>query len=153
MQYWLFKSEPLTFSIDDLNALPKQNEPWDGVRNFQARNFLRDEVKLGDVVFFYHSSCTPPGIAGTATVVRAGYPDISAFDINSRYYDPRSTQEKPIWYSVDVKFSKKFHHFITLAELKIIPQLKKMTILKRGNRLSITKVSNDEAKIILALAK
>src|SRR5580658_5959951 len=98
MRYWLFKSEPNTFSIDDLSHRPKQTEPWNGVRNYQVRNSLRDEIKKGDLGFFYHSSCTPPGIAGIVEVVKEGYPDFTAFDPHSIYYDPKSTPEHPRWF-------------------------------------------------------
>lgn len=152
MAYWLFKSEPNTFSIDDLKSRPRKTEHWDGVRNFQARNMLRNDVKKGDLILFYHSSCTPPGIVGIAEVVRGGYPDFTAMDANSPYFDPRSTSEKPYWYMVDVKFVEKFPQMVTLEALKENPKLKKMRILRRGNRLSITPVTSDEWKTILKMA-
>ncbi len=152
MQYWLFKSEPNCFSIDDLSRRPKQISPWDGVRNYQVRNMLRDEIKLGDQVFFYHSSCTPPGIAGIVEVVKEGYPDFTAWDLRSDHYDPKSTQENPRWYMVDVKLVKKFPRLITLDEIKQDSKLKEMLILRKGNRLSITPVTSKEWKEILTLA-
>lgn len=152
MNYWLFKSEPETFSIDTLSKRPKQTEHWDGVRNYQVRNMLREEIKVGDLGFFYHSSCNPPGIAGIIEVVKNGYPDFSAFDISSKYYDPKSTPEKPRWYMVDVKLVKKFPELITLQQLKTKPALKNMLILRKGNRLSITPVSKKEWDVICAMA-
>lgn len=153
MNYWLFKSEPSCFSIDDLAKRPKQIEHWDGVRNFQVRNMLRDEIKVGDKAFFYHSSCTPPGIAGILEVVKAGYPDFTAWSIESDHYDPRSTPDKPLWYMVDVKFVKKFKNLVTLEEIKHHPTLQHMRITQRGNRLSITPVTEKEWKTILDLEK
>lgn len=151
MNYWLFKSEPNTFSIDDLARRPKQTEHWDGVRNYQARNMLRDEIKKGDLGFFYHSSCTPPGIAGIVEVVKEGYPDNTAWDIRSAHYDAGSTPDNPRWYMVDVKLVKKFPRFITLDEIKRQSKLKDMLILRKGNRLSITPVTNSEWKVILEM--
>src|SRR5262245_9127584 len=104
MSYWLFKSEPTTFNIDDLIHRPKQTEHWDGVRNYQARNMLRDKIKKGDQILFYHSSCEPPGIVGIAEVVKEGYPDFSAWDVTSPYFDSKSTPEHPLWFMVDIKF-------------------------------------------------
>lgn len=152
MRYWLFKSEPTTFSIDDLKQRPKQTEHWDGVRNFQVRNMLRDEIKVGDEGLFYHSSCTPPGVAGILKVVKNGYPDFTAWNPESDHYDPRSTPEKPLWYMVDVKFVKKFPRLISLNEIKSHPALKKMLINRKGNRLSITPVTAQEWKAILSLS-
>lgn len=151
MQHWLFKSEPDAFSIDDLKNRKNQTEHWDGVRNYQARNFLRDQIKVGDLAFFYHSSCNPPGIVGVMTIVKAGYPDYSALNPESKYYDPQSSKENPRWFMVDVQFEKKFQTMITLDELKSQPDLEKMRILRKGNRLSITPVTKDEWKIILSL--
>lgn len=148
MQYWLFKSEPTTFSIDDLMRAPKQLTNWNGVRNYQVRNMLRDEIKVSDKVFFYHSNCNPPGIVGTMEVVKAGYPDESAFDAKSKYFDPKSSPAKPLWYQVDVQFVDKFSHCIPLEELKKHPALKNMPLLRKGNRLSITKVMKDEWEFI-----
>jgi predicted RNA-binding protein with PUA-like domain len=153
MNYWLFKSEPETFGIDHLIKRPKQTEPWDGVRNYQARNMLRDDIKVGDKGFFYHSNCTPPGIAGTLEVVKAGYPDPSALNPDSKYYDPKSTVDNPRWFMVNVKFIKKFDRIISLDELKQHPLLENMVVTRRGSRLSITPVSKEEWKIISDMRK
>lgn len=152
MRYWLFKSEPETFSIDDLKQRRLSTEHWDGVRNFQARNMLRDEVKKGDKVLFYHSNCTPPGIVGIAEVVKEGYPDFTAWDPRSDYFDPKSNPDKPQWYMVNVKFVEKFSSMLTLDELKQNPKLHEMLILRRGNRLSITPVTESEWKAIIKMA-
>lgn len=153
MQYWLFKSEPETFGIDALIKKPKQTEHWDGVRNYQARNMLRDAIKVGDKAFFYHSNCTPPGIVGIVEIVKAGYPDFSAQDPESTYYDPKSTTENPRWYRVDVRFVEKFKKMITLEELKGHPLLEDMIVARRGSRLSITPVTKEEWSIITKMAK
>lgn len=153
MNYWLFKSEPETFSIDHLAKKPKQTEHWDGVRNFQVRNFLKNEIKKGDLAFFYHSSCTPPGVAGIIEVVKDGYPDFTQFNPESKYYDPKSREEKPRWYMVDVKLVEKFPRLISLQELRNETALHEMRLLRRGNRLSITPVSPAEWKFICKLAK
>jgi predicted RNA-binding protein with PUA-like domain len=147
--YWLMKSEPDAFSIDSLAK--EKISPWDGVRNYQARNMLRDEMKVGDGVLFYHSNCTPPGIAGIAKIVRAGYPDYSAFDAKSAYFDPTSNEEKPRWYRVDVAFVKKFNRVLSLQELREIPDLENMQVLRKGNRLSITPVTEKEWQIIVGM--
>jgi len=151
MHHWLFKSEPSCFSIDNLAALPKRTSPWDGVRNYQVRNMLRDEIKVGDLAFFYHSSCTPPGIAGIVEVVKAGYPDYTAWDSQSDHFDSGSTPENPRWYMVDVKLQQKFSQLVTLEQMKAQPKLKNMLILRKGNRLSITPVSAEEWKVIVKL--
>lgn len=150
--YWLFKSEPDCFSIDHLSSRPKQTEHWDGVRNYQVRNMLRDEIKKGDQVFFYHSSCTPPGIAGIVEVVKNGYPDYTAQDPFSDHFDPKSSPDNPRWFMVDVKLVRKFSHFITLDEIKKNPKLQNMLINRKGNRLSITPVTSLEWDVILKLA-
>lgn len=152
MHYWLFKSEPNTFNMDDLKQRPRQIEHWDGVRNYQVRNLLRDKISVGDQGFFYYSSCTPPGIAGIVEVVKKGYPDFTAWDPRSKYFDPKSTPEKPRWFMVDVKFIKKFSRLITLDEIKKHPKLKTMQVARRGNRLSITSVTAEEWKTILKIA-
>jgi predicted RNA-binding protein with PUA-like domain len=151
-RYWLFKSEPETFSIDDLRRSPRHTASWDGVRNYQARNFLRDSVQLGDALFFYHSSTKETGIAGTAIVVKGGTPDRSAMDSRSPYYDPRSTAEVPIWYAVGVRFGRKFRRIISLSELKRTPGLENMLVCRKGNRLSITPVTAEEWNIVLSIA-
>ncbi len=153
MRYWLMKSEPNAYSIDDLAAQPKQTDHWDGVRNYQARNMMRDEMKKGDLVFFYHSNCKPPGIVGIAEVAKESYPDFTAFDPDSKYFDPKSNPDKPRWFMVDVKFKKKFKELISLEQLKTIPQLSSMLLLRKGNRLSITPVSKQEWETILRLAR
>jgi predicted RNA-binding protein with PUA-like domain len=153
MNYWLFKSEPDTFSIDDLCSRPKQIEPWDGVRNYQARNFLRDKIHVGDHAFFYHSNCTPPGIVGIIEIVKAGYPDHTAWDPKSNYFDPASLPAKPRWFMVDIRFIKKFNRPVLLNEIKQHPILKKMVVAQKGNRLSITPVADEEWKIILQLGQ
>lgn len=153
MSYWLFKSEPNTFSIDDLRRRPKQTEHWDGVRNYQVRNLLRDTIKKGDQGFFYHSSCTPPGIVGVVEVVKNGYPDFTAWNPEAKHYDPKSTPDKPRWYMVDLKFVEKFPRMITLEEIKAHSSLRKMPVARNGNRLSITPVTAAEWKAIFALLK
>jgi len=151
MHYWLMKSEPDVFSIDDLARAPKQTSGWEGVRNYQARNMMRDEMKLGDLMFFYHSSCTPPGIVGIAKIVREAYPDPSAFDPNSAYFDPKSDFDNPHWHQVDVQLVEKFARKITISELREQSNLLNMIILRKGNRLSITPVTKNEWETILYL--
>ncbi|WP_022958988.1 EVE domain-containing protein [Spongiibacter tropicus] len=151
MQYWLMKSEPDTFGIDDLAARPKATEHWDGVRNYQARNMMRDQMKVGDQVLFYHSACKTPGVAGIAEVVREGYPDFTARDPESKYYDPKASEDNPRWYMVDVRFVRKLERLIPLSELKANPQLEDMPLLKRGNRLSIMPVDPQHWQQILAM--
>jgi len=147
MAYWLMKSEPDEISIDDLAAFPKQTVAWFGVRNYQARNFMRDDMKVGDGVLFYHSSCPEPGIAGLAKVASAAYPDEPQFDKKSKYYEPAATRENPRWFNVDVQFVKKTR-LISLPELREHPELESMRILQRGNRLSVTPVTPAEWKFI-----
>ena len=149
MHYWLMKSEPDDCSIDDLAALPNQTVPWYGVRNFQARNFMREEMQIGDGVLFYHSSCPEPGIAGIAEVASAPYPDESQFDAKGKYFDAASRREKPRWYLVDVKLVRKTR-LLPLAEMREAPELATMRTLRRGNRLSITPVSDEEWNAVLA---
>jgi len=143
------KSEPDVFSIEDLRDRPNQTEPWDGVRNYQARNFMRDEMKIGDQILFYHSNTTPPGIAGIAEVASEPYPDPTAFDKKSKYHDPKSDPEKPRWILVEVKFKSILPNYVSLDEMKEMPELQEMRVLQRGNRLSITPVSAKEFKAIL----
>ncbi|TKC83020.1 EVE domain-containing protein [Trinickia terrae] len=147
MRYWLMKSEPDEASIDDLANAPKQTLPWTGVRNYQARNFMRDTMQIGDGVLFYHSSCPEPGIAGLAEVVSTAYPDPTQFDKKSPYYDPKSTQEMPRWMLVDVRFVKKTP-LIPLAALREHGELNDMRVLAKGNRLSITPVTDGEWRFI-----
>ena len=146
------KSEPQAFSIDDLAHAPRQTAPWDGVRNYQARNMLRDRMRRGDLAFFYHSSCAVPGIVGIVKISRAGYPDPTAFDPENPHFDPRSSPEKPLWYCVNVTLVRRLRTPVTLAELRRHPTLKDLLILRRGNRLSITPVSAEHWSLILKLA-
>jgi predicted RNA-binding protein with PUA-like domain len=151
MKYWLMKSEPTTFSIDDLMACPDQTDHWDGVRNYQARNFLRDEIRKGDRVLFYHSGKIP-AVVGTATVVRNGYPDHTALDQQSGHFDPKSTPDTPIWYMVDIRFESKFNAPLPLTELRRFPELAGMPLLKKGMRLSIQPVTRSEFDFIISLS-
>jgi len=153
MNYWLFKSEESVFSIGDLAREPGKTACWEGVRNYQARNFLRDDVKKGDELFFYHSNCAVPGIAGVAVVVKEGYPDHYAWDGSSKYFDARSTPEKPVWFMVDIKLKGKFRRVIPLSELRENPELTSMKILQKGNRLSVTPVARGEWEAILRMEK
>lgn len=152
-RFWLVKSEPECFSIDDLAAAKGQTTFWDGVRNYQARNMLRDQMQLGDRVLFYHSNAKPPGIAGVVEVVRAGYPDTTAFDPKHEHYDPKSRRETPTWYMVDLKLIEKFPRELGLPELRQVSQLAGMTLLQRGSRLSVQPVSPQEFKTVLRLAQ
>ena len=152
MRYWLMKSEPDVFGIDHLAKAPKRTTSWGGVRNYQVRSLLRDEIEVGDRAFFYHSSCPEPGVAGVMEVTRAGYPDASQFDPRDEYYDPKSTRAKPLWYAVDVTFRERFETPVFLQELRKHAPLKDLQMLRRGNRLSITAVTPAEWKFILALA-
>lgn len=151
MKYWLMKSEPGTFSIDDLAAKRGKTEPWDGVRNYQARNFMRDDMRLGDQIFFYHSNCDVPGIVGLAEVAREAYPDFTALNPDSKYYDPKSSADNPRWFMVDVKFVRKFDRTIALNELRENPALKELALVQKGSRLSVMPVGTREAKAILAM--
>ena len=148
MRYWLMKSEPGEFSVDDLARAARQSTPWFGVRNYQARNFMVQDMRLGDQAFFYHSSCEVPGIAAIVEVVKLAHPDETQFDRKSEYFDPKATHESPRWFNVDVKLVKKTR-LLPLTELRTYPQLVKMQLLKRGNRLSITPVDPAEWKFIL----
>lgn len=149
-RYWLLKSEPSVFSFADLKKAPKKTTAWEGVRNYQARNLLRDEMKLGDGVLFYHSSTDPQVIAGTATVVKEGYPDPLQFDPKSDYYDADSKEAEPRWFLVDIKYDQEFKAPITRDELKEMKGLEGMVLLKKGSRLSVQPVSPKEWEIILA---
>ena len=150
-QYWLLKTEPDVYSIDDL-ARDKRT-CWDGVRNYQARNTLRDNMKVGDLVLIYHSSCDPAGVAGIAKVVREGYPDHTALDKKNDHYDPKATTDNPIWMMVDVEFVEKFPEVVTLASLKKAKGLEKMLVLQRGQRLSVMPVEPAHFEIVRKLAK
>lgn len=147
-RYWLFKTEPTTFSFDDLWKAPAHTAFWDGVRNYQARNILRDQIKEGDLVFVYHSSSDPTGIAGIAEVVRSGYPDHTALDPNDPHYDPKSKADSPTWYMVDIRAVKALPRLITLDELRKVKGLEKMVLLQRGSRLSVQPVRPDEWETI-----
>ena len=149
--YWLMKSEPSECSIDDLAAAPNQTVPWFGVRNYQARNFMRDSMQLGDGVLFYHSSCAEPGIAGLAEIASAPYPDATQFDPASPYFDAKSRPDSPRWWLVDVRFVRKTP-LLSLQQMRSDPLLASMQVLKRGNRLSITPVQSSEWKTVLARA-
>ena len=152
MRYWLMKSEPDEVSIDDLAAAPGKTVAWFGVRNYQARNFMRDDMKLGDRVLFYHSSCAEPGVAGIAKVSRLAYPDATQFERGGKYHDPKATPDAPRWFNVDVTLVRKTR-LVPLAELRAHPELAGLTILQRGNRLSITPVTAAEYACIEQLAR
>ena len=147
MRYWLMKSEPADVSIDDLANFPNQTVAWYGVRNYQARNFMRNQMKVGDGVLFYHSNCKEPGIAGIAKVGSIAYPDATQFDRKHKYFDPKATREQPRWFNVDVKLVKKIA-LISIDELRKYPELERMRTLQRGNRLSITPLDPAEWKFI-----
>lgn len=150
MNYWLFKTEPGCFSFDDLKQCPDMTEHWDGVRNFQARNFLRDQIKTGDQVLFYHSSIPEPAVVGLAEVVRGGYPDFTALDPNSEHFDPKASPANPIWYMVDVRYLAPLPRPVTLERIKTNPLLAAMPLVGRS-RLSIQPVTPDEWRLILAM--
>ena len=152
-KYWLVKSEPDCFSIDDLAAAERQTTCWDGVRNYQARNMLRDEMQLGDQVLFYHSNAKPPAVAGIAQVVRTGYPDATSWDPQHEHFDPKSKPEQPTWYMVDLKFVRKFPRPIPLDELRQVRELDGMVLLRRGSRLSVQPVTANQFRTIVELAK
>lgn len=150
---WLVKSEPDVFSIDDLAKSPNQTTFWDGVRNYQARNTLRDEMQIGDWVLFYHSNADPPGIAGICKVVRTGYPDHTAWDPSDPHYDPKSKKEDPTWYMVDLQLVEKFAEVLPLPELKKLEKLEGMVLLQRGSRLSVQPVSKSHFELIRRLGR
>jgi len=154
MNYWLMKTEPSTFSIDDLAKAPKRTTCWDGVRNYQVRNMMRDQFAVGDLAFMYHSSCEVPGVVGVMKVVSKGYPDTTAFDPKHAHYDPDSNPKDPRWYMVDVRLEQRFSRVISLDELRTHAngKLRELLIIKRGNRLSITPVSSAEWRFICSLA-
>jgi predicted RNA-binding protein with PUA-like domain len=147
---WLIKSEPDTFSFEDLKSRPDQTEPWDGVRNYQARNFMRDEMQVGDRILFYHSNAKPPGVVGVAEVASAPYPDPTAFDPQSKYYDPKSDPQQPRWMLVEVKYHSDLRRLVSLGEMKAMPELEAMRVLQRGCRLSIAPVAKLEFDAICA---
>jgi len=151
MNYWLMKSEPDVFGIEHLKKLPQQTDAWDGVRNYQARNMMRDQMQKGDLAFFYHSNCKEPGIVGIMKIVRAGYPDHTAFDPETKYFDPKSDPDNPRWYMVDVKYVRMLKRVITLNELREYSELEDMPLVRRGNRLSVMPVTSQQWEFILAL--
>jgi predicted RNA-binding protein with PUA-like domain len=153
MRYWLMKTEPTTFSVEDLERAKRHTTPWDGVRNYQARNMLRDEMKKGDQAFLYYSSTDVPGIVAIMNIVKEGYPDPTAFDRKHDHYDPESDPEKPRWYMVDVQLERRLARVITLDELRkhATKELKNMVLLRKGNRLSVTPVEASEWKFILCV--
>jgi predicted RNA-binding protein with PUA-like domain len=148
MNYWLMKSEPDVFSFEDLKACIKQTEPWDGIRNYQARNFMRDDMQIGDLILFYHSNTNPPGVAGIAEVASKPYPDPTAFDKKSKYYDPKSDPKNPRWILIDVRFKADIVRQVSLEEMKSMPELVNMRALQRGNRLSIMPTTRSEFQAI-----
>ena len=150
-KYWLFKSEPTTYSFSDLLSEPDKTAEWDGVRNYQARNFLRDEIKLGDGILFYHSSNDARAVIGTARVVREGYPDSTAWDPDSNHYDSKSTPDRPIWFMVDIQADEGFARQVTLTEIKENPRLQEMMLVRRGVRLSILPVEKQEWDEVVAI--
>jgi predicted RNA-binding protein with PUA-like domain len=152
MNYWLMKSEPDAFSISDLKSRPKKTEHWDGVRNYQARNFMR-AMKKGDLAFFYHSSCEVPGVYGIIEIARAAYPDHTAWDPENHHYDPKSTPERPLWFMVDVRFKRELKKPVTLTAIKMQSSLKQMRLIQRGSRLSVMPVTAKEWNTILKLTE
>jgi predicted RNA-binding protein with PUA-like domain len=151
MNYWLMKSEPDVFGIEDLVKRPDKTEPWDGVRNYQARNMMRDDMKKGDLAFLYHSNCKEPGIAGIMKIVREGYPDHTAFDAKQKYFDPKSDPDNPRWYMVDVRHVRTLKRVITLTELKTHDELSELPLVRRGNRLSVMPIIKTHWDFILSL--
>ena len=152
MKYWLLKSEPDVFSLEDLKNCPNQTEPWDGIRNYQARNLMRDEMKVGDQAFFYHSRQAEPAIVGTVRIVREANPDHTSWDPSSKYFDEKSSAENPRWLMMDVQFESEFSRPVTLKELRSVPELKEMFLLRKGTRLSVQPVTEEEFQLILAIA-
>jgi predicted RNA-binding protein with PUA-like domain len=152
IHYWLFKTEPNVYSIDDLGRTLDQTTGWDGVRNYQARNFLRDEIQVGDRVLLYHSRVEPMAVVGSLEVVRRGYPDSTAFDEDDKHFDPKSDPEDPTWYQVDVRLLQKFPQPVTRGQMKACPDLADMMLLKRGSRLSIQPVTETEWQAVHRLA-
>ena len=151
MKYWLMKNEPEDYGIDDLKK--DKTEHWDGIRNYQVRNMIRDDMNIGDIAFFYHSNCEIPGIYGLMTINSKAYPDHTAFDKKAKYYDVKSDKNKPTWLMVDVKYKRKLSNAITLKELKSKKELSEMRVVQKGNRLSITEVTEKDWEYILSLEK
>lgn len=152
-KYWLVKSEPETFSIDDLSKAKDKTTYWDGVRNYQARNYMRDEMKKGDAVLFYHSNTEKPAVVGVCEVIREGYPDFTAFDPDEAHFDPKSKKDNPAWIMVDIKLGHKFQRPVSLEEIKESRKLQKMKLVQRGNRLSVMPVEKEEFDEILSMSK
>ena len=152
-KYWLFKSEEEVFSIDDLSKEPGKRTHWDGIRNYQARNFIRDDMKKGDKVIFYHSNSDPNAVVGVCEIVKEAYPDFTAFDKKSKYYDPKSKKDNPAWMMVDIKLVKMFGEPVTLQDIKANPKLSEMRLVQRGNRLSVFPVEKKEFNEILKMAE
>jgi predicted RNA-binding protein with PUA-like domain len=151
VNYWLLKSEPNAFGINDLAQRPLRTEHWDGVRNYQARNLMRDQMQKGDLAFFYHSNCTPPGITGIVEIVRAAYPDHTSWDPASRHFDSKSTPDRPRWFMVDIRHVRTLNRIISLYELKQQPDLTDMILLRPGNRLSVMPVTEHQWQAIVSL--
>jgi predicted RNA-binding protein with PUA-like domain len=151
MRYWLMKTEPAVFSFEDLGKRPHKTDHWEGVRNYQARNYMKDEMEKGDPVLFYHSNCAEPGVVGIAEITREAYPDYFAWDRNSRYFDPKATPENPRWCMVDVTWKKAFRRTVTLKDLKAEPKLRDMKVLRKGQRLSIMPVTRAEFERVSAM--
>lgn len=152
MKYWLMKSEPGCFSFDDLKNCENSTDHWDGVRNYQARNMMRDQMSVGDQIFFYHSNCKVPGIVGIAEVVKEAYPDHTAYDPEQKHFDPKSDPANPRWYMVDIKYKRELPRKVSLEELRDVSSLQEMMILRKGNRLSVTPVTEQEWDTVIELA-
>ncbi len=152
MNYWLFKSEPDAFSISDLKAMKGKKDHWDGIRNYQARNLMRDQMVKGDLGFFYHSSCKVPGIVGIVEVVKEAYPDHTSWDPEAKYYDPKSSPDNPRWVMIDVKFRQEFKEIISLEQLRTVPKLEGMALLQKGSRLSIQPVTKAHWNTIVKMS-
>lgn len=153
MNYWLVKSEPSSYSIDDLGKEQNQTTFWNGVRNYQARNYMRDDMKIGDKVIFYHSNSEPPCAVGICEVTKEGYPDFSAFDPESKYFDPKSKPENPAWIMVDIKLTKKFSKPVSISDMRDVTALKDIKLLQKGNRLSVFPLTKKEFDTILKMAE
>jgi predicted RNA-binding protein with PUA-like domain len=152
-RYWLFKSDPRTFGVEDLASSPGAETCWDGVRNYQARNMLRDEIQAGDGVLFYHSQDKPPAVVATARVTRSGYPDPTQFRAGHKGHDPKSPRDAPIWYAVDIRLDRRLARAVTLPEMREVAALAKMGLLRKGNRLSVQPVTAGEWRTILSLGR
>ena len=152
-KYWLMKSEPECYSVDDLAAEKNKTTCWDGVRNYQARNFMRDDMKKGDKVLFYHSNSKPPGVAGVARIVKESYPDFTAFDPKDKHFDPKSIQESPRWFMVDIKLEKKLKRLVSLDELRKVKSLEGMVLLQKGSRLSVQPVTKKQFETVCQQAE